>query len=286
MNLKFWEWFKKKQETDPTLFDPTDAALLREYQDAIGIQRIPMSSIDRHDLTSNEVSNPDLGTDDAETLKKKLKYGIHQSTMRGVDTHNVSGVRAIAEDGGKAEVIMKIDKSKLYELGYDIEQENDTFVKDLGLVPEKTTTVGNEVITESEIPLPVGATAATPELERLRLEGVDFHRYSGKPQDRPWEMKPNPALTEEQDEWSKATGVMDIPASTVEVTLHTPEMEESVAARIEAFHAKAKDHDTYCDLHGHYLEHIDKLGNEYDCHHYCGCKKEDHGDDQGNAVPV
>jgi hypothetical protein len=280
MNLKFWEWFKKKQESDPSLLDPTDAAVLREYQDAIGIERIPMSTIDRHSLTTGEVANPDLGKDDAATLKKKLKYGIHQSVMHGVDTHNVSGVRAISD--GTVEVIKKIDKSKLYELGYDIEVENETFVKDLGLVPQKTTTVGNEVITESEIPLPVGATADTPELERLRLEGVDFHRFIGKTTDRPQEG----GLT-----------VINIPEDEPEVgqvlasvggeyRWTAPEMEESIAARIEAFHAKAKDHDPSCEWYTHYMEHIDKLGQEYDClYDPCNCKG-NHGDDQGDAVPV
>lgn len=270
MNLKFWEWFKKKQETDPNLLDPTDAALLREYQDAIGIQRIPMQAIDRHNLTTGEVANPDLGTDDAETIKKKLKYGIHQSTMTGVDTHTLHGVRSITEEGGTVTVIKKIDKSKLYELGYDIEDENETFVRNLGLEPE----------TSASIP------EGTPEVERLRLENVEFLHYSGKPQDRPWEMKPNDPLTEEQDEWSKATGVMNIPASTIEATLHTPEMEVEIAARIEAFHAKAKGHDPSCEWHTHYMEHIDKLGNEYDClYEPCKCKGK-HGDDQGDAVPV
>jgi hypothetical protein len=284
MNLKFWEWFKKKQESDPTLLDPTDAALLREYQDAIGIQRIPMQSIDRHSLTSNEVGTPDLGTDDAETLKKKLKYGIHQSTMQGVDTHTVSGVRAISEEGGKAEVIMKIDKSKLYELGYDIEIENETFVKDLGLVPEKTTTVGNEVITESEIPLPVGATVDTPELERLHLEGVDFHHFIGKTTDRPQEGGLT-VINISEDEPEVGQVLANVKG---EYRWTAPEMEESIAARIEAFHAKAKDHNPDCPLYTHYMEHIDKLGNEYDCLYgpdECKCKG-NHGDDQGNAVPA
>jgi len=267
MNLKFWEWFKKKQETNPDLLDPTDAALLREYQDAIGIQRTPMQSIDRLSLTTGEVSNPDLGKDDADTLKKKLKFGIHQSVMTGPDTHRVSGVRVISEEGGTVEVIKKIDKSKLYELGYDISVENETFVKDLGLE------------SDSQVSAPEG----TPEEERLRLEGVDFHHYSGKPQDRPWEMKPNDPMTEEDQEREKQSMEQFVAPTAV---LVAPELEESVKVRIEAFHAKAKDHDTYCELHEHFLEHIDKLGQEYDCCHLCSCKKEDHGDDQGDAVPV
>jgi len=255
MNLKFWEWFKKKQEADPTLVDPTDAAILREYQDAIGIQRIPMQSIDRHDLTTGEVTNPDLGKDDAEELKLKLKYGIHQSTMQGADTHTVSGVRAISM-GGTVEVIKKIDKSKLYELGYDITAENETFVKDLGLEPE------------TSVPVAEG----TPEEERLRLEHVEFHHYAGKPQERPWEMRPTPETEE------------SYPTAVAELVV--PELEESVKARIEAFHAKAKDHDPSCEWYTHYMEHIDKLGNEYDClYNVCNCKGK-HGDDQGNAVPV
>jgi hypothetical protein len=285
MNLKFWEWFKKKQETDPNLLDPTDAAVLREYQDAIGIQRIPMQSIDRHDLTTGEIANPDLGKDDADTLKMKLKYGIHQSTMLGADTHTVSGVRAISEEGGTVTIIKKIDKSKLYELGYDISVENETFVKDLGLVPQRTTTTDTETITESEIPLPVGATIDTPEEERLRLEGVDFHHYSGKPQDRPWEMKPNDPMTEEDQEREKQSMEQFVAPTAV---LVAPEMEKSVKAQIEAFHAKAKDHDPSCPLYTHYAEHIDKLGNEYDCLYgpdECKCKGK-HGDDQGDAVPV
>jgi len=259
MNLKFWEWFKKKQETDPNLLDPTDAAVLREYQDAIGIQRIPMRSIDRHDLTTGEVSNPDLGKDDAETIKMKLKYGIHQSTMGGADTHTVHGVRAIAEEGGKVEVIKKIDKSKLYELGYDITAENETFVKDLGLEPETQ----------------VSVAADTPEEERLRLEHVQFHHYSGKPQDRPWEMRPNEPPTE-GSETLYLTAVAE---------LVVPELEESIKARIEAFHAGAKKHDPSCPCYEHCMEHIDKLGQEFDCFHVCNCKGK-HGDDQGNAVSV
>jgi hypothetical protein len=282
MNLKFWEWFKKKQESDPNLLDPTDAAVLREYQDAIGIQRIPMSTIDRHSLTTGEVTNPDLGKDDAETLKKKLKFGIHQSVMAGSDTHSVSGVRVISEEGGTVTVIKKIDKSKLYELGYDIEDENETFVKNLGLVPEKTTETSTYTVTESEIPLPEGATADTPELERLRLEGVDFHRYSGKPQDRPWEMKPNEPMTEE-DQKRESQSMEQFMAPTT--TLVVPEMEAEIAARIEAFHAKAKEHDPSCGLYEHYTEHIDKMAQEYDCFHVCNCKG-NHGDDQGDAVPV
>jgi hypothetical protein len=275
MNLKFWEWFKKKQESDPNLLDPTDAAVLREYQDAIGIQRIPMQTIDRHSLTTGEVANPDLGKDNAETLKQKLKYGIHQSTMTGVDTHNLSGVRAIAEEGGSVTVIKKIDKSKLYELGYDIEIENETFVKDLGLVPEKTTTVGNEVITESEIPLPVGATSDTPELERLRLEGVDFHHHIGKPSAM--------TITIPEDEPEVGQVLASVGG---EYKWTAPEMEESIKTRIEEFHAKAKDHDPSCEWYTHYMEHIDKLGNEYDClYEPCKCKG-NHGDDQGDAVPV
>jgi len=256
MNLKFWEWFKKKQETDPNLLDPTDAVVLREYQDAIGIQRIPMQSIDRHDLTANPVENPDLGKDNAETIKMKLKYGIHQSTMGGADTHTVSGVRAIAEEGGKVEVIKKIDKSKLYELGYDITEENETFVRNLGLEPETQ----------------VSVAADTPEEERLRLEHVQFHHYSGKPQDRPWEMRPSEPITEES-----------YPAAVAELVV--PELEESIKARIEAFHAGAKNHDSSCPCYEHCMEHIDKLGQEYDCFHVCNCKG-NHGDDQGDAVPI
>ncbi|GEM_PF-6721645 len=174
MNLKFWEWFKEKQAADPTLLDPTDEKVLKEYQDAIGIKRIPFQSIDRCDLTTSEVTNnPDLGTDTPETLALKLKYGIHQSVMPGPDTHMVSGVRAISM-GGIVEVIHKVDKSKLFELGYDITEENETFVKNLGL---------------DGAPLPEGATAKTPEEERLHLEGVDFKHYTGKPQSRPWEMQ-------------------------------------------------------------------------------------------------
>ena len=177
MNLKFWEWFKKKQETTPHL-DPTDEKVLREYQDAIGIERIPMQSIDRHNLTMGEIAGPDLGKDDAETLKNKLKYSIHQSTMSGPDTVTLSGVRAIGET---VTIIGKIDKSKLFELGYDIKEENESFVKNLGLMPEKTTETTTEIITESEIPLPAGATAKTSEEERLRLEGVELSHHSGKP---------------------------------------------------------------------------------------------------------
>lgn len=261
MNLKFWEWFKKKQAADPNLLDPTDAGVLREYQDAIGIQRIPMQSIDRHDLTTSEVTNPDLGKDDAEALKLKLKHGIHQSTMRGADTHTVSGVRAISEEGGTVEVIKKIDKSKLYELGYDITEENETFVKNLGL--------------ESETAVPVAE--GTPEEERLRLEHVEFHHYSGKPQDRPWEMRSAPLVGEDGQREE---------APTVVAELVVPEMEEEIKARIEAFHTNAKDHDPSCELYEHYLEHIDKMGNVYDCLHApCKCKGK-HGDDQRDAVPV
>jgi hypothetical protein len=270
MNLKFWEWFKKKQESDPTLVDPTDAAILREYQDAIGIQRIPMQSIDRHDLTANPVDSPDLGKDDAETLKMKLKYGIHQSTMRGADTHTISGVRAIAEEGGKAEVIMKIDKSKLYELGYDISTENDTFVKALGLEPETSVSV------------PEG----TPEEERLRLEHVEFHHYSGKPQDRPWEMRPAPPCAV-NSETGDSEPTESYPTAVAELVV--PEMEESIKARIEAFHAKAKDHDPSCEWYEHYTEHINEQGMEFDCLHatcFLSNCKGNHGDDQGDAVPV
>ena|SRR5208282_2899315 len=266
MNLKFWGWFKKKQETDPNLLDPTDAAVLREYQDAIGIQRIPMRSIDRHDLTTGEVSNPDLGTNDAETIKKKLKYGIHQSTMVGSDTHTLSGVRAISEEGGTVTVIKKIDKSKLYELGYDITEENETFVKNLGLEPD------------AQVSMPEG----TPEEERLRLEHVEFHHYSGKPQDRPWEMRPaSPCAVNPETGDSEPTELY--PTAVAELVV--PELEESIKTQIEAFHAGAKKHDPSCPCYEHCMEHIDRLGQEFDCFHVCNCKGK-HGDDQGDAVPV
>jgi hypothetical protein len=255
MNLKFWEWFKKKQETDPTLLDPFEGSVLKEYQDAVGIRRIPMQVTDRHDLTTSEVANPDLGKDDAETLKKKLKSGIHQSVMTGPDTHRVSGVRVISEEGGTVEVIKKIDKSKLYELGYDITEENETFVKNLGLEPEPSLFLGLSQIRKN--------VEGTSEEERLHSEGVDFHHYSGKPANRPSEMQPNELMGGSEPAESYPTAVAE---------LVVPELEESIKARIEAFHAGAKNHDPSCPCYEHCMEHIDKLGQEYDCFHVCNCK--------------
>ncbi len=226
MNLKFWEWFKKRQETKPNL-DPTEANVLKEYQDAIGIQRIPMQNIDRYDLTTGEITNPSI-EDNAETLKRKLQHGIHQSVMSGADTHTVSGVRAISM-GGTVEVISKIDKSKLYELGYDIREENESFVKNLGLVPEKTTETETETVTESEIPLPKGADTDTPEEKRLELEGIQIAHYSGKPQDRPWYMQlASPCAFNPETGNSEPTE--SYPTAMAELVV--PKMEAEIALRI------------------------------------------------------
>jgi hypothetical protein len=224
------------------------------------IRRTLFKFIDRHNLTMGEITSPDLGKDDAETLKLKLQYGIHQSVMPGPDTHTVSGVRAVAEG---IDIIGKIDKSELYSLGYDIREENEVFVKDLGLMPG-----------QSFCRPPVVAPDLSEE-EVLGLERVEILHYLGKPNERPWGMRPSEPTTEEEALY---------PTAVAELVV--PELEESVKARIEAFHAKAKDHDSSCEWYTHYMEHIDKLGQEFDClYDPCNCKG-NHGDDQGDAVPV
>src|SRR5271157_1415161 len=152
MNFKFWEWFKKKEQGNPDLkfwewfqlkkktypdADPTDLAVLQEYrayQNAVAIQRAPMETISRFEMgegvvIKGEVSDPNF-TDSAETLKRKLQYSIHQSVLAGPDTVQLDGVRAIAES---MTVVGKVNKERLYELGYDIKEENAKMVKDLGL---------------------------------------------------------------------------------------------------------------------------------------------------------
>jgi len=267
VNLKFWEWFQGWKKTNKHA-DPTDLKTLEEYNKAMGVQRNPLEKIDRHNVTDggvvkHEVGSPDLGVDDAETLKRKLLYGIHQSKMAGPDTINFMGVRAICEDGVTATIVGKVDKSKLYELGYDIREENEAFVSNLGL--ESQTSVNKDV----------------PEEEQLQQEGVQISRYSGKPQDRPWEMRPNPVLSEEDIEREKQS-INQYMAPTA--VLVVPE--EEVKARIAALLEKAKDHIPTCDLNTHYTEHVSEQGDEFDCWHMCTCKKENNGDDQGNAVPV
>jgi|SRR5208282_2701329 len=274
MNFKFWEWFENWRKDKPEA-NPTDLSVLKEYQDAIGIERTPLQKLDSVGdgaVSSKEVTPPTLD-DKPEDLKRKLQWGIHQSIMQGADTVSQSGVRAIGE---KADVVLKINKSKLYELGYDIREENESFVKNLGLVPNKTTETDTETVTVSEIPLPVGANRNTSEEERLRLERIEFHHYSGKPDERPDNMRAAP-LVGEYGQW-------DDNQFMAPTTLVVPEIEEEVKARIETFHAMAREHGTYCELYEHFTKHIDDQGNEFECDHDCKCKGKD--DDQGYAVPV
>ncbi len=270
MNLKFWEWFKKKQETNPNL-DPTDLATLEEYQKAVAIPREPMQKIDRMDgigngvAFSDDVKGPDLGTDDPEELKRKLKYSIHQSILTGKDTAVLSGVRAIGEEGSTITIVGKVDKAHLYDLGYDIKEESAAMVSSLGLQP------GEDAGT------PVTTSADTPEEKVLEMEGVRMHHYVGKPADRPWEMRSYIAPEGSEE------GVTDQVPVTLVASLG--EIESETKARIEAFHAKAKTHDTYCGLYEHYSEHMDDHGNEFDCWHMCTCKKAK-DDNQGDVLPV
>jgi len=268
VNLKFWEWFKKKQESDPNA-DPTSLNTLNEYQKAVGIERKPLQKIDRFEGIGNgvafseEVKGPDLGTDDAQDLKRKLKHGIHQSVQTGNDNLSLGGVKAI---GGEITIIGKVDKSKLYELGYDIKEESAAMVASLGLEPGE------------DAGKPVVAPDDTPEEKVLEMEGVRFAHHAGKPSDRPWEMRSYiaPEAAEE--------GVTDKVPDVLVATLGN--IEEETKARIGEFHAKAKNHDTYCELYQHFTEHIDDHGNEFDCFHMCGCKKRTNGDDQGDLAPV
>ncbi len=278
MNFKFWEWFKSKPEgdlkflewfelkkkTDPYA-DPTDLAVLEEFhrfQKAVAIQRAPMETISRFNIgdgvvIKGEVSDPSLA-DDAETLKRKLQSGIHQSVQIGPDTYEVSGVGAIAE---AVTVVGKIDESNLYGLGYDIKEESAKMVKALGLEPEK----GSK-------PDPAGLS----EEESLKNEHVSFSHYSGKPEERPWEMQPTFPPPEE---------FLSGTAAAVAPALEEPSP-LVVAAKVTAFHALAEKHDPSCAMHEHFLCHIDETtGMEFDCWHECICKGK-HEDDQGNPATV
>src|SRR5208282_3659238 len=136
MNLKFWEWFKTKQATDPEA-DPTALETLNEYRKAVGIERKPMQRIDRFEgigngvAFSDDVKGPSF-EDNAEDLKRKLRHSIHQSILTGADTLTLDGVKAIGET---ITIVGKVDKSKLYDLGYDIKEESAAMVKGLGLEP-------------------------------------------------------------------------------------------------------------------------------------------------------
>lgn len=173
MNFKFWEWFKKKSSVNS------------EYQNAVTISRGSMGKVDRFKLDSDsivreDVVNPDLGVDDPFTLRRKLKYGIHQSTNQGSDTVNLSGVRAMAES---ATVVGKVDKSRLYDLGYDIREESASFVANMGLA--------------SAMPQSVVEEDVTAEKKELKAENVEFLHYTGKTGDRPWDMRVNPSIASE-----------------------------------------------------------------------------------------
>ncbi len=264
VDLKFLEWFELKKKTDPYA-DPTDLAVLEEFhrfQKAVAIQRAPMEKISRFEMGEGvvfkgEVPNPSFH-DDAETLKRKLQSGIHQSVLTGPDTVRLNGVGAIAES---LMVVGKVNKARLYELGYDIKEENAQMVKNLGLEPELGTK-----------PDPVFCS----EEKCLAASGVDFAHFSGKPEDRPAGMQPTFLPPEE---FFSGTAAAVAPA-----------LEESsplvVAAKVTAFHALAEKHDPSCAMHEHFLCHIDETtGMEFDCWHECICKGK-HEDDQGNLAPV
>jgi hypothetical protein len=278
MNFKFWEWFKKKPEGDLRFLewfelkkkadpnaDPTDLSVLEEFhsfQRAVAISRAPMETISRFDIgdgvvIKGEVSNPNFA-DDAETLKRKLQHGIHQSVQTGPDTLRLNGVAAIGES---ITVVGKVNKAQLYDLGYDIKEENAQMVKNLGLEFEP-----------GAKPDPVFCS----EEKCLAASGVNFAHYSGRPEERPVEMQPTFPPPEEflaPTEFATPSELLgDIQAET--------------RSRIKAFRANADDHDTSCELHDHFLYHIDERGNVFDCLHApCKCKGK-YGNDQGYAAPV
>ena len=48
--------------------------------------------------------------------------------------------------------------------------------------------------------------------------------------------------------------------------------DEYIAGKIERFHAKAKEHLPECPWHEHFLHHMDRWGNEFDClYETCDC---------------
>lgn len=264
VDLKFLEWFELKKKADPYA-DPTDLAVLREYQSfqkAVAIARAPMETISRFDIgdgvvIKGEVTDPSLA-DPAEILKRKLQFGIHQSTLTGPDTYRISGVGAIAE---AVTVVGKVNKNTLYELGYDIKEENAQMVKNLGLEPELGTK-----------PDPVFCS----EEQCLAASGVDFAHYSGKPEERPAGMQPTFPPPEE---------FLSGTAAAVAPALDMGDIQAETRSRIKAFHDKADAHSPDCELYDHFMNHIDEQGQEFDCLHSCKCKGK-HEDDQGDLAPV
>lgn len=197
MTLKFWNWFKKqpkgvdfkflqwfelKKQADPKT-NPTDLAVLEEYlryQKAVMIARQPLEKISRFEMGDgvvfkDNVTAPDLGTDKPEDFVRKLKSGVHQSVQTGPDTFKLSGVGAIGES---VTIVGQVNKKQLYSLGYDIKEENQAMVKALGV----------------ESPASIEGVS---EQDLLKNDGVGFTHYSGKPEDRPWEMRPTEPLPEE-----------------------------------------------------------------------------------------